>query len=177
MSSDDRNNRVQKLFLSALEIPEDQRDAWLTEQCGEDKQLLAEVRSLLQHYVLTKDPLEQGLSPSNFSNLDLKALDSNQATHASELESPLANDDAGRQASSDKLPFSATTALESSRPSSQQIGPYKLLQQIGEGGMGTVWMAEQEKPIRRRVALKLIKSGMDSRRWWRGLRPSARRWR
>ncbi len=45
---------------------------------------------------------------------------------------------------------------------SKQIGPYKLLQQIGEGGMGTVWMAEQEKPIRRRVALKLIKAGVDN---------------
>jgi serine/threonine protein kinase len=44
-----------------------------------------------------------------------------------------------------------------------QIGPYKLLQQIGEGGMGTVYMAEQERPVRRRVALKVIKAGMDSR--------------
>jgi WD40 repeat protein/serine/threonine protein kinase len=42
------------------------------------------------------------------------------------------------------------------------IGPYKLLQQIGEGGMGTVWMAEQNEPIRRMVALKIIKPGMDS---------------
>src|SRR5205814_1441924 len=44
------------------------------------------------------------------------------------------------------------------------VGPYKLLQRIGEGGMGTVWMAEQEQPVRRRVALKLIKPGMDSAR-------------
>jgi serine/threonine protein kinase len=43
------------------------------------------------------------------------------------------------------------------------IGAYKLLQQIGEGGMGTVFMAEQEHPVRRRVALKIIKPGMDSR--------------
>jgi serine/threonine protein kinase/tetratricopeptide (TPR) repeat protein len=43
-----------------------------------------------------------------------------------------------------------------------RIGPYKLLQQIGEGGMGTVYMAEQEEPVRRRVALKIIKLGMDS---------------
>lgn len=43
------------------------------------------------------------------------------------------------------------------------IGPYKLLQQIGEGGMGIVWMAEQLEPMRRRVALKVIKPGMDSR--------------
>ena len=42
------------------------------------------------------------------------------------------------------------------------IGPYKLLQQIGEGGMGTVFMAEQDKPVHRRVALKVIKPGMDS---------------
>src|SRR5262249_44714354 len=45
-----------------------------------------------------------------------------------------------------------------------RIGPYKLLQQLGEGGMGIVWMAEQEAPVRRRVALKVIKAGMDSRR-------------
>src|SRR6266513_995761 len=43
------------------------------------------------------------------------------------------------------------------------IGPYKLLQQIGEGGMGTVYMAEQTQPVQRKVALKLIKAGMDSR--------------
>src|SRR6516225_101316 len=43
------------------------------------------------------------------------------------------------------------------------IGPYKLLQKLGEGGMGTVWMAEQTEPVQRKVALKLIKSGMDSR--------------
>jgi len=42
------------------------------------------------------------------------------------------------------------------------IGPYKLLQKIGEGGMGVVYMAEQDKPIRRKVALKIIKPGMDS---------------
>jgi serine/threonine protein kinase len=42
------------------------------------------------------------------------------------------------------------------------IGPFKLLQQIGEGGMGVVYMAEQEMPVRRRVALKVIKPGMDT---------------
>jgi eukaryotic-like serine/threonine-protein kinase len=40
-------------------------------------------------------------------------------------------------------------------------GRYKLLERIGEGGMGTVWVAEQFEPVRRRVALKLIKAGMD----------------
>jgi len=43
------------------------------------------------------------------------------------------------------------------------IGPYKLLQLIGEGGFGSVFMAEQEQPVRRKVALKIIKLGMDTR--------------
>ena len=43
------------------------------------------------------------------------------------------------------------------------IGRYKLLQKIGEGGMGVVYMAEQEEPVRRRVALKIIKLGMDTK--------------
>jgi serine/threonine protein kinase/WD40 repeat protein len=43
------------------------------------------------------------------------------------------------------------------------VGPYKLLQQIGEGGMGTVFLAEQTHPVRRQVALKVVKPGMDSR--------------
>jgi tetratricopeptide (TPR) repeat protein len=43
-----------------------------------------------------------------------------------------------------------------------RIGPYKLLQQVGEGGMGVVFMAEQEQPVRRKVALKIVKPGMDS---------------
>src|SRR5262249_34669151 len=42
------------------------------------------------------------------------------------------------------------------------IGPYKLIQEIGEGGMGTVWMAQQTQPVKRLVAVKLIKAGMDS---------------
>ena len=43
------------------------------------------------------------------------------------------------------------------------IEPYKLLQRLGEGGMGTVWQAEQTEPVRRKVAVKLIKLGMDSK--------------
>src|SRR5262245_16805178 len=43
------------------------------------------------------------------------------------------------------------------------VGPYKLMEQIGEGGMGLVFVAEQTQPVRRQVALKVIKPGMDSR--------------
>src|SRR5262245_23773728 len=41
-----------------------------------------------------------------------------------------------------------------------EVGPYKLLQSIGDGGMGSVWMAEQREPVRRLVALKIIRQGM-----------------
>lgn len=50
-----------------------------------------------------------------------------------------------------------------SLPSGTIIGPYKLLERIGEGGFGSVYMAEQEQPVRRRVALKLIRPGMGSK--------------
>jgi eukaryotic-like serine/threonine-protein kinase len=59
------------------------------------------------------------------------------------------------------------TATMPERPVAERpgtvIGPYKLLEQIGEGGFGVVYMAEQERPMRRKVALKIIKPGMDTR--------------
>ena len=54
-------------------------------------------------------------------------------------------------------------SLPLTEKSGDRIGRYKLLEQIGEGGCGVVYMAEQEEPIRRRVALKVIKPGMDSK--------------
>src|SRR5262245_34983158 len=44
-----------------------------------------------------------------------------------------------------------------------RIGPYRLLEKLGEGGMGAVWMAEQQEPVRRKVALKVIRPGLDSK--------------
>src|SRR5579863_2751497 len=55
-----------------------------------------------------------------------------------------------------------TLVLVTERPG-DRIGRYKLLEKIGEGGCGVVYMAEQEQPVRRRVALKVIKLGMDTR--------------
>jgi WD40 repeat protein/serine/threonine protein kinase len=60
-------------------------------------------------------------------------------------------------------PSTTWNPQESLETSGTIIGPYKLLEQIGEGGMGTVYMAEQQQPVRRKVALKIIKPGMDSR--------------
>src|SRR5262245_2706102 len=76
--------------------------------------------------------------------------------------------DAHRQAGS----FLAVGAVAAARPVEQSavpeapgtvIGPYKLLEQIGEGGFGVVFLAEQQQPVRRKVALKVLKPGMDTR--------------
>jgi len=57
----------------------------------------------------------------------------------------------------------STAPLEVSEAPGAQVGPYKLLKQIGRGGFGVVFLAEQSRPVRRRVALKIIKPGMDTR--------------
>jgi serine/threonine protein kinase len=67
------------------------------------------------------------------------------------LESPVA------------APGEAVTQAPTTEQPGTAIGPYKLIEQIGEGGMGTVWMAQQTEPVKRLVAVKLIKAGMDSR--------------
>jgi WD40 repeat protein/serine/threonine protein kinase len=67
----------------------------------------------------------------------------------------------GVMASAESSPFRPGGAeLESAGAT---VGPYKILERIGEGGMGVVYMADQLRPVRRRVALKIIKPGMDSR--------------
>jgi tetratricopeptide (TPR) repeat protein len=60
------------------------------------------------------------------------------------------------------VPNATTDEPISERPGTV-IGPYKLMEQIGEGGMGLVFVAEQQQPVRRKVALKVIKPGMDTR--------------
>jgi serine/threonine protein kinase len=66
-------------------------------------------------------------------------------------------------ASSGNGALAARFAALKAEEAGDRIADYKLLQQIGEGGFGVVWMAEQERPVRRRVALKIIKMGMDTK--------------
>ena len=61
------------------------------------------------------------------------------------------------------LGLPATVSIRLTEKPGERIGRYKLLEKIGEGGCGVVYVAEQEEPVRRRVALKVIKLGMDTK--------------
>jgi WD40 repeat protein/serine/threonine protein kinase/tetratricopeptide (TPR) repeat protein len=115
--------RVQAVFLAAVEHTLPNRTPFLDRECGSDSELRSRVEALLKAHD----------EPGSF------------------LENPAA-----------EVIGTADMPMLTEKPGTE-IGPYKLLQQIGEGGFGVVHMAEQQKPIRRRVALKIIKPGMDTR--------------
>jgi len=74
-----------------------------------------------------------------------------------------AHNDAGGFLEPPDMGTEATLDMPITEQPGTAIGRYKLLEQIGEGGMAVVYMAEQEEPIRRKVALKIIKLGMDTK--------------
>ncbi len=120
----------------------------------------------LFHEALAKAPEERAAF--------LDAACAQDAELRARIEALLAAHD-GKDSLLDKPPLEATgDYVPSAKPNGtrpdtitegpgSRIGPYKLLQKLGEGGMGAVFLAEQEKPVQRRVALKIIKAGMDSR--------------
>ena len=87
----------------------------------------------------------------------------------SEVNQALDADHAGNPAASDLPPKKNREANTvaglpvASGGQVRSIGPYRLLERIGEGGFGEVWRARQDEPVRRHVALKIIKPGMDSK--------------
>jgi len=121
------------IFAAVLELPADQRSEFLDEACAGDASLRQQVEALLRVHEDAGDFFEKLAS----------------------VAQPSAADGA--------MPGPTGTIRIPAIPSEKagdRIGRYKLLQQIGEGGCGVVYMAEQEEPVRRRVALKVIKLGM-----------------
>src|SRR5713101_2192468 len=134
MNSDPQKAR--DIFVAAVKLAPEQWDAYLDETCGPEGDLRNRVHHLLQAHQQAGSFLE---SP------------------AARLPSPLqgrGDEGAGGIATID-LPIAEGPGTV--------IGPYKLLEQIGEGGFGVVFMAEQQVPIRRKMALKILKPGMDTR--------------
>jgi serine/threonine protein kinase/tetratricopeptide (TPR) repeat protein len=127
--------RSKSVFLQAVEMASaEERRAFLDAACGEDAALRQEVEELLRHHE------ELGVF----------------------LEAPAAAP-LGTSAFEPEQNPAARGGTHAPEATGTVIGPYKLLEQIGEGGMGTVWMAQQTRPVKRQVALKVIKPGMDSR--------------
>ena len=91
----------------------------------------------------------------------LLRLGSTPPSKRSSPPEPTSLEDSGEPGEASKPTIVVT--LSPSEQSGDLIGRYKLLQQIGDGGMGVVWMADQLEPVRRRVALKVIKLGMDTK--------------
>src|SRR6266496_1206070 len=122
-------DREVAVFGEARRLPAGERAAYLDEACAGDGVLRQRVEQLLRSSEQAGDFLQE------------PALGAQRPADA--LPSP-------------KPPQKAAATGENV---GDRIGRYKLLQQIGEGGCGVVYMAEQEQPVRRRVALKVIKLG------------------
>ena len=115
-----------EVFNIALELPAEERAAYLDRECAGDAALRQRVEELLKANEVSCACLESSANvPPGWGG-------------------------------------TARFSLVPSEKPGDRIGRYKLLQKIGEGGMGVVYMAEQEEPVRRRVALKIIKLGMDT---------------
>jgi eukaryotic-like serine/threonine-protein kinase len=134
---DSNSQREQSLFEAALDLPDEAaRRAFLDQACKGDAALRERIERLIS---LSKnaDIFFTGCDPA--------------------LKAAAADADAGQ------IPSASQSVLNMEARLSSRIGPYKLLEKIGEGGYGIVYMAEQERPVRRRVALKIIKLGMDTK--------------
>src|SRR5437016_5075757 len=149
--------RVKDIFLAAVEKSgPDERAAFLREACGSDEAFRNQVEALLRRHEQAGSFLEspaQPLSPTVDS--DKGELD---VEHVSNVLFGFGH--VGNVPHADSPPTEGAGVAEEV---GSRIGPYKLLQRLGEGGMGTVWVAEQTEPVKRRVAVKVIKPGMDSR--------------
>jgi eukaryotic-like serine/threonine-protein kinase len=137
-----------ELFLAALQIADPhERSAWLDRACGGDAVLRQRIDVLLQAFDKADSLLDHPVVGPQVP------LGETAPSEAAANTSSFA--DVGQE------PLHEGPGLEEAGVA--LAGRYKLVEQIGEGGMGTVWMAQQTEPVKRAVAVKLIKLGMDSR--------------
>src|SRR4030095_5087950 len=153
-SMSDPMDREVAVFSAARRLPARERAAYLDQACAGDAALRQRVEELLQ----------AGEEAGGF--LQDPAPGAQRPADALASPNPLQNAAAPGEETGDRIGLCYTIMASAGAPGEKagdRIGRYKLLQQIGEGGCGVVYMAEQEEPVRRRVALKVIKLGMDTK--------------
>ncbi len=129
-------DQVRAIFIELVaQVPPEQWDARLAELAGDDEEVRGKVAALLAAHRKADSFLERPAAPL-----------------AGTVDEPPAA----------AVPPARGAAPEET-PGTVLAGRYKLVEAIGEGGMGTVWMAQQTAPVKRLVAVKLIKAGMDSK--------------
>jgi eukaryotic-like serine/threonine-protein kinase len=146
MNERERFERASAIFLEASRLPPESIDAFLADRCAGDAELAAMVRQLL-----SAD--RQGTAFRTLAG-ELSPVHGKVREELADLPTMLESSSSFGVDRYVELPVEAP---------GDQIGRYKLLELIGEGGFGRVWAAEQLEPVRRRVALKVIKVGMDTR--------------
>ena len=184
-------NRVRDVFLAAVELSPEERSGFLADACGADAELRAEVDRLLVANS-NPDSILEPASPTTadaavaFVAGHPGTVDLPGRTSATAAFDPVAPEPTtiaagesrpdGATGTLDHTDPDATTAPGAATlapcaavvPTGKEIGTviagrYTLLEVLGEGGMGTVYLADQAAPVKRQVVLKLIKIGMDSR--------------
>src|SRR5437764_1050960 len=141
-------NPEEAIVDAALELPAHERAAYLDKLCGDDRHLRQLVDALLHAH---KKIISSQIVPPGKPSTTPRHSDSAPPLGKVPPE--------GREPVVNTMVVSVTPI---EKPG-DHIGRYKLLEQIGEGGFGVVYVAEQREPVKRRVALKIVKLGMDTR--------------
>ncbi len=145
-----------ELFIAALRIAnEGERSAYLDQSCADNPDLKTRIEALLRAHFESDDGLERPL-------VDQVITDATNSASGHPVTEPAE----GHASEPEGGPAPGTLTAEFHAGAKQDVqiaGRYTLREKIGEGGMGEVWVAKQSEPVKRKVALKLIKQGMDSR--------------
>ena len=143
-----RYQQVKAIFHDLLDVPTADRARALVERCGDDADLRTQVEGLLASHDSAGEFLAQPALKVGAGDLADSQLGMTRASH-----SPVTAPEPRPSVNP------ADTLLEDEK----EMGPYRIVETLGQGGMGSVYRAEQSSPVRRTVALKVIKLGMDTR--------------